>query len=138
PKVNRLPYLCVVVKAFMEAGRLDDGLSVLREVLEAAHEHCFVPSEPEAYWLKGDLLLKHNHSNAVDAESCFRRAVEIARNKSAKSLELTVRTSLARLLAKQDRDEARTMLTEIYSWFTEGFDTAYLKEAKALLEELAK
>jgi predicted ATPase len=61
----------------------------------------------------------------------------VGRNQSAKSLELRATTSLARLLARQDRrDEARTMLAEIYNWFTEGFDTADLKEAKALLEQL--
>ena len=67
----------------------------------------------------------------------FERAIDIARKQSAKSWELRATTSLARLLAKQGhRDEARTMLAEIYNWFTEGFDTADLKDAKALLDEL--
>ena len=71
------------------------------------------------------------------AEQCFRTAIEIARRQSARSEELRATTSLARLLAKQGRrDEARTMLAEIYGWFTEGFDTADLKDAKALLDEL--
>ena len=83
------------------------------------------------------MLLKQNNSSAAEAESCFRRAIEIARNQSAKSWELRATMSLARLLAKQrHRNEARAMLADIYNWFTEGFDTADLKDAKALLDEL--
>ena len=71
------------------------------------------------------------------AERDFRGAIELARTMNAKSPELRALTSLARMLAKQGkRDEARTMLAEIYGWFTEGFDTADLKDAKALLDEL--
>jgi predicted ATPase len=75
-------------------------------------------------------------SDAGKAENCFQRAIEIARKRSAKTLELRATTSLARLLDKQRRKEARTMLADIYNWFTEGFDTADLKDAKALLNEL--
>ena len=72
-----------------------------------------------------------------EAERAFRTAIEIADQQDARSWELRATASLARLLAKQDRrDEARTMLAEIYNWFTEGFDTADLKDARALLEEL--
>jgi predicted ATPase len=86
--------------------------------------------------VKGELLLESQKSS--EAETCFRRAIEIARRQSAKSLELRATTSLARLLDKQRKqDEARRMLGEIYGWFTEGFDTADLKDAKALLEELS-
>ncbi len=74
---------------------------------------------------------------AAEAERCFRRAIEIAVRQQARSWELRATTSLARLLAKQGRrNEARPMLAEIYNWFTEGFDTADLKDAKSLLEEL--
>ena len=77
-------------------------------------------------------------SNTAEAQSCFERAIEIARKQSAKSWELRATMSLARLLAKQGRrDEARAMLSGIYSWFTEGFDTADLKDAKALLDQLS-
>ncbi len=73
-----------------------------------------------------------------EAEGCFRRAIDIARRQSAKSLELRAVMSLSRLWQKQGKtEEARQMLAEIYGWFTEGFDTADLKEAKALLEELS-
>jgi predicted ATPase len=88
---------------------------------------------------KGQLLLAQNPLDVAEAESCFRAAIEVARRQSARSEELRATTSLARLLAKQDRrDEARTMLSEIYGWFTEGFDTADLKDAKALLDELSE
>ena len=93
---------------------------------------------PSLHHVKGELLLAQNPSDAVEAEQCFRTAIEIARRQSARSAELRATTSLARLLAKQGRrDEARTMLAEIYGWFTEGFDTADLKDAKALLDELS-
>ena len=83
------------------------------------------------------MLLRRDQANALEAESCFQRAIEVAHKRSAKSFELRATTSLARLLAKQGRrDEARAMLAEIYNWFTEGFDTADLKDAKALLDEL--
>jgi predicted ATPase len=82
-------------------------------------------------------LLMQNPSDCVNAELCFRTAIEIARRQSARSPELRATTSLARLLNEQGRrDEARAMLTEIYGWFTEGFDTVDLKDAKALLNDL--
>ena len=84
------------------------------------------------------MLLRQDYSNLEQAQRCFQRAIEIARTQSAKSWELRATMSLARLLNKQGRcDEARTMLAEIYNWFTEGFDTADLKDAKALLDELS-
>jgi adenylate cyclase len=74
----------------------------------------------------------------AEAEACFHKAIEIARRQQAKSLELRAVMSLARLWQQQGKnEEARQMLAEIYGWFTEGFDTADLKEAKALLEELS-
>jgi predicted ATPase len=150
------PYhLCLLAEACTETGRLDDGLSALTEALTAADEHEIRHYEPEMHRLKGELLLRRQaepngaeqtsppvahrtvDSNIAEAQSCFQRAIEIALKQSAKSLELRATTSLARLLATQGRrDEARTMLSEIYGWFTEGFDTADLKDAKALLEEL--
>ena len=134
-----LPHaLCLLAEACREAGRLDDGLSALTEAIAAADEHEIRQYEAETHRLKGELLLRQDHSKAAEAQSCFQRAIEIARNQSAKSLELRATMSLARLLAKQGRrDEARAMLAEIYDWFTEGFDTADLKDAKALLDELS-
>ena len=81
--------------------------------------------------------MRDSSASAV-AETCFRKAIEIARGQSAKWWELRATVSLARLLAKRGkRDEAPAVLAEIYNWFTEGFDTADLKDAKALLAELA-
>ena len=95
-------------------------------------------SSPLLHHVKGELLLTQNPPDVAEAEQCFRTAIEIARRQSARSAELRATTSLARLLAKQGRrDEARAMLAEIYGWFTEGFDTVDLKDAKALLDELS-
>ncbi len=81
--------------------------------------------------------MKQDDSNTAEAQNCFQRAIDIARKQSAKSWELRATMSLGRLLAKHGRrDKAHTMLAEIYGWFTEGFDTADLKDAKALLDEL--
>ena len=91
--------------------------------------------EAELFRLRGEL----KSADPVGAEADFHRALMVARSQNARSLELRATTSLARLLDKQGhRDEARAMLAEIYNWFTEGFDTADLKDAKALLDELAE
>jgi predicted ATPase len=133
------PYhLCLLADACKNTGYLDDGLSALREAQAAADEHENCAFEADIHRLKGDLLLRQNDSNAAEAQSCYERAIEIARRQRAKSLELRATTSLARLLDKQSRrSEARTMLAEAYGWFTEGFDTADLKDARRLLEELS-
>jgi predicted ATPase len=131
--------LCLLAEACKETGRLDDGLSALAEALAAAEEHEIREYEPETHRLGGELLLRQDQSNAAQAQSCFQRAIETARKQNAKSWELRATMSLARLLAKQGRrDEARTMLAEIYNWFTEGFDTADLKDAKTLIDELSR
>jgi predicted ATPase len=136
-ELNRPYFLCLLAQACLETARLDDGLIALSEALAGADEHEDRHYEAEIHRLKGELLLRQDYSNALEPQRCFRRAIEIARRQNAKSLELRATTSLARLLATQgNRDEARTMLADIYGWFTEGFDTADLKDAKALLEEL--
>jgi class 3 adenylate cyclase/predicted ATPase len=129
--------LCLLAKGYAETNGLDDGLGALAEALAVADEHEDRFYAAEIHRVKGDLLLRQDASNFTKAEGCFRRAIEIARTQSAKSWELRATVSLARLLKSQGRDqEARTMLAEIYNWFTEGFDTADLKDAKALLDEL--
>ena len=130
--------LATLAEACLVANRFDDGLSALTEAMATAEDHEEYCHLPELYRLRGKLLLKKEDSNAGDAQRCFEQAMEIARKQSAKSFELRATTSLARLLASQGRrDEARTMLADIYNWFTEGFDTADLKDAKALLDELS-
>jgi predicted ATPase len=94
--------------------------------------------EPEAHRLRGDLLLRRNRSAPDQAEASYRRAIERARSQEARSWELRAAASLARLWRDQGKPaEARALLAPIYGWFTEGFDTADLKEAEALLDELA-
>ena len=90
------------------------------------------------YRLQGDLLLRHRAPDAAQAEVCFQHALAIARRQQAKSWELRAATSLARLWQHQGkRTAARELLAPVYGWFTEGFDTADLQEAKALLDALA-
>ena len=137
-EVDRPHFLCLLAEACRGTGRIDDGLSALTEALAAADEHENRRHEAEMHRLKGELLLSRDDSNAAEAQHCFERAIEVARRQSAKSWELRATMSLARLLAKQSRrDEARAMLADIYGWFTEGFDTADLKDAKTLLEGLS-
>ena len=88
--------------------------------------------------IKGELLLMRDGRAIAEAEGCFSAALDVARAQEARWWQLRATTSLARLLRDRDRrDEARTTLAEVYGWFTEGFDTADLKDAKALLDELS-
>jgi predicted ATPase len=120
-------------------GRPQEGLEVLEEGLTSVAKTGYQLGAALLHHVKGELLLAQNPSDSVKAELCFRTAIEIARRQSARSPELLATTTLARLLAKQGRrNEARAMLAEIYNWFTEGFDTADLKDAKVLLDELAE
>jgi tetratricopeptide (TPR) repeat protein len=116
------------------AGTIVEALETVEQALQASHPDALI-SRLEALWVRGELRLKQGDKNLAEAD--FHEAIEIARRQSAKSLELRATTSLARLVASQGRrDEARTMLAEIYNWFTEGFDTADLKDAKTLLDDL--
>ena len=93
--------------------------------------------EAELHRLRGELLLQHAVTQPEEAEACFQQALAVARRQQAKSLELRPAMSLSRLWQQQGkRAEARELLAPIYGWFTEGFDTADLQEAKALLEAL--
>jgi predicted ATPase len=128
----------LLAEAYLLAKRADDGLREVSEGLRDSEGGMCQWDHAELYRLKGELLLLQNASDVTEAESCFREAIGIAQRQRAKSWELRATTSLARLLAKQGRrDEARAILAEIYGWFTEGLDTADLKDAKALLDELA-
>jgi predicted ATPase len=129
--------LCLLAEVYEKTGRLDEGLSALMEALDTADQYEIRHYQSEMYRLKGELLLMQEKSSVGEAQRCFERAIEIARRQNAKSFELRATMSLARLLHDtRRRDEALTMLDAIYGWFTEGFDTADLKEAKALLDGL--
>jgi tetratricopeptide (TPR) repeat protein len=148
-----------------QGGQATEGLAVVAEALAVVEKNEERWNEADLYRLKGELTLqqsraslrqvsdksqtgqdKSEDANAQilnpkaqsEAEECFLKALAIARRQEAKSLELRATTSLARLWQQQGKkDEARQMLEEIYNWFTEGFDTKDLQEAKALLEELS-
>jgi predicted ATPase len=133
----RIYYLAQLADVCGKTGRIVEGLEAIAEALRLLQngERWW---EPEIHRLQGDLLLKQNPSNQAEVQSSLDRAIEIARKQGAKSLELRATVSLARLMRDTNRrDEARAMLAEIYNWFTEGFDTADLKDAKTLVDELA-
>jgi predicted ATPase len=110
---------------------------VLEEALVTAENHAERFNEADLHRLKGEFLLRQCGEAGFEAEACFQRALDIARHQQAKSLELRAAMSLARLWQQQGkRDDARQLLAEVYGWFTEGFDTVDLQEAKALLEAL--
>jgi tetratricopeptide (TPR) repeat protein len=115
-------------------GKIDDALITIEEALQANPEELVY--RPNALSCRGDLRLKLGHTELAEAD--FREAIALAQKMQAKAWELRATISLARLLRDTNRlDEACAMLTEIYNWFTEGFDTADLKEAKELLEQLS-
>jgi tetratricopeptide (TPR) repeat protein len=129
--------LPVLAEACLAAARVEEGLSAVREALDEAVETEVRFYEGEINRLEGELVLVSAAPDESAAEASFRKAIALARRRDAKPWELRAATSLARLLARQGRrEEARGLLTPIYGWFTEGFDTADLKEAKALLDEL--
>jgi predicted ATPase len=130
-------FLALLAEASKEAGQVQEGLTVLDEALALVNRTEERNHEAELHRLKGQLLLQQSSSNASEAESCFHQAISIAQHQSAKSWELRAATSLAKLWRSQGkRDEARELLAPVYSWFTEGFDTADLIDAKTLLDEL--
>ena len=120
-------------EGYWRAGRLGQATAALHDLSKDAPQM----AAAQIALLEGELALRSEHQGEREAEGHLRRAIGTAHRQAAKSWELRATTSLARLLAKQGkRDEARAMLAEIYGWFTEGFDTADLKDAKALLDEL--
>ena len=139
-ETHRTYFLGLLAEALSRGGQNEEGLTVLTEALMLMQSTGTVFHGAELHRLQGDLLLRQRADKAVrrEAEACFNTALTIARQQQAKSLELRAAMSLARLYEKQSRQaEARSMLGECYSWFTEGFDTPDLQEAKALLEKLS-
>jgi predicted ATPase len=131
-------FLALLAEAYGTRGEPEAGLAVLTEALtlvETTGERWY---EAELYRLRGELLLQQHADNHLEVEACFQHALDIARNQRAKSFELRAATSLARLWHQQGkRQEAHDLLAPVYSWFTEGFDTLDLKDAKGLLDALA-
>ncbi|MCZ6874514.1 MAG: hypothetical protein O7G88_13465, partial [bacterium] len=131
-------YLAMLAEAHGKLGQVDQGLHLLAEAQSMVDETGERWCEAELYRLKGVLLLQLSSDNHTEAETCFHQALDIARRQQAKSWELRAASSLARLWQSQGkRQDAYDLLAPVYGWFTEGFDTADLQEAKALLNELA-
>jgi adenylate cyclase len=138
-------YLAGLAEAYKLAGQAAAGLQVVAEALALVQKNAERYFEAELYRLQGDLLLAlaltedQGHSpRTAEAEACFQQAIEIAQQQQAKSLELRAATSLARLWQQQGkRQEACDLLAPVYHWFTEGFDTADLQDARSLLDALA-
>jgi class 3 adenylate cyclase/predicted ATPase len=127
----------LVAEAYVKDGQAEEGLKVVNQELARAQLQVVRFYEAELYRIKGELLLLQPVPEEGPAENCFQQAVKVAQGQSAKSLELRAAMSLSRLWQRQGkRGEARQLLAEIYNWFTEGFDTADLKAAKTLLDEL--
>jgi predicted ATPase len=128
-------YLQQLAEAYGMAGQAEKGLIVVEEALDLVGRTEERAWEAETHRRKGELL--QLSGRVSEADTSFRRAIEIARRQEAKSWVLRANLSLSRLLQKEGRsEEARKQLSEIYGWFTEGFDTPDLKEARALLKEL--
>jgi predicted ATPase len=131
-------YRAHLAKAHAEVGQFDEAWHDIREAMTA------IESSKETWWeaevnrIVGEIARRSPGVDALDAEKQFERALNIARQQQAKSWELRAAMSLARLWRDQGKvQQARELLAPVYGWFTEGFDTRDLKEAKALLEELA-
>jgi predicted ATPase len=131
-------FLSLLSEAYGNQGRSEDGLAVLAEALADEDTRGERLYQAELYRLKGELLLRQANPAPQEAEICFQQAREIAVRQQAKSLELRAAVSLSRLWQRQGkRAEARQLLTEVYYWFTEGFDTVDLQDARVLLQELS-
>jgi predicted ATPase len=122
----------------LKQGAIEDGLRTVRDALKGAEQTGAQVYNAEFHRLRGELLLAREPADASQAEDSFNRALVIARSQNAKSWELRAALSLGRLWRRQGkRDEAAQLLNRVHEWFTEGFDTADLREAKILLDGLA-
>jgi len=130
-------FFALLAEAYGKVGQCTEGLMVLAEAFALVDKNEERYFEAELYRLKGELLWSQDHHCETQSELCFRQALDVSRGQQAKSLELRAAMSLARLWQQQGKhQEARELLAPVYGWFTEGFDTADLQEAKALLEAL--
>jgi DNA-binding SARP family transcriptional activator/predicted ATPase len=130
--------LSLVAKCFERARQPDKAMDLLTKALDIADRRNERFIEAELHRQKGEWLLAYRRSETAEAECCFERALAVAQKQNARTYQLRAATSLARLwLAQGKRAEARHLLAPIYNWFTEGFDTPVLREARVTLEELA-
>jgi predicted ATPase len=135
PELMRPCWLALLAEAYSQAGQPEGGLEVLDDALPLVATTGARWWEAELYRLKGELLLHLPSPDVQQAEVCFQQALDVARSQQAKALELRAALSLSRLWQQQGkRDKATKLLAEVYSWFTEGFDTPDLQEAKSFLE----
>ena len=126
-----------LIEAHGTAGQAEEGLSMVAEALALVEKTGFRFYEAELCRLQGELLLKQATPDSRQAETCLHRALDLARSQQAKSIELRAALRLSRLWHQQGKkEEACRLLKKIFGWFTEGFDTPDLQEAKALLEKL--
>lgn len=131
-------YATLVAQACLKGGQTEEAHSVLTKALKRVRDTGVRYYEAELHRIKGELLLRRSASSRKEAETCFHRAIDLSRRQEAKSLELRAIMSLSGLWQRQGKkEEARQMLQEIYRWFTEGFETADLKQAKELLKGLS-
>ena len=138
-EAGRPYFLALLAEAHGTLGKPEEGLTVLAEALVHVEHSGERYYEAEIHRLKGELLRQQSSDHQAEAETCFYHAMDIARSQQAKSFELRAATSLARLWQQQGkRQEAHALLAPVYGWFTEGFDTADLIEAKALLDVLSE
>ena len=133
----RLPYyLSLLAQVCRKAGRVEEGLACIDEALAEARTHNERWWDAELHRLRGELLLMHG-ADASDVEAAILRAISIARAQQARSLELRATMSLARLWIAQNRSaDAKRRLKDVYTWFTEGFETPDLQAARLLLAQL--
>jgi predicted ATPase/class 3 adenylate cyclase len=132
------PYAALMAEVYRKAGQAVDGLRVLNDALARVHQTECRYFEAELHRVKGELILTHTAADEDHAERCFTEAIRVSRLQQAKSLELRAVMSLSRLWQRQGKTaEAQQLLGDIYGWFTEGFDTADLRRARTLLEELS-
>jgi predicted ATPase len=135
-ELSQAEFTARLAEAYGRIGQAEEGLRLLAEAL-AVVDQGNRWYEAELHRIKGELLLQQTAPDTPQAEACFQQALAVARRQQAKSWELRTAMSLSRLWQQQGkRAEARQFLAEVYGWFTEGFDTLDLKEAKALLDEL--
>jgi predicted ATPase len=127
----------MLAEAYGQERQVEAGLAALSEALAAVHATGERWGEAELYRLRGELLLMLPHHDTHQAETCFQQALAVARRQQAKAWELRTAISLTRLWQQQGKqNEGRMLLIPVYSWFTEGFDTADLRETRALLGAL--